>query len=51
MKLQLLVMAAAAVSLVAGAGFDGIPGDYCRVRTPEQCCTRSVSHYSLFTLP
>lgn len=25
-------------NVVLSLGFDGIPGDYCRVRRPEQCC-------------
>lgn len=23
---------------VLSTGFDGIPGDYCKIRTPEKCC-------------
>jgi hypothetical protein len=41
MKSALLLVAAAGVlGLATGAGFDGIPGDYCKHRNPTCCPSR-----------
>ncbi|VDP46324.1 unnamed protein product [Soboliphyme baturini] len=36
--LYLFCLLCTLLSYTSAVGFDGIPGDYCAVRQPEQCC-------------